>query len=171
MAKKGSNKKRTLVHEFIKIADLPQYIQQKFDSYRLSPHSIDFCLRMAAGEDSMTVVQELYELGDDRAQIKRKARELLGNPKLQDMINIFRQNLKHQAITDANGILMRLELLYSEAIFDNDRKLALDILKQMSSIISNLDGSVSVNDVVIKFELPNAIKIKPQEITDAEVTE
>jgi len=162
MARKGSNKQPTKVHEFITIERLPQYIKEKFDSYRLSPHSIDFCMRLAAGEDAMTVVSELYELGDDRAQIKRKARELLGNPKLQDMITVFRENLKHKAIVDANAILMRLELMYSEAIYDDEKRLALDVLKEMSKIVTSLDGTISVTDVTIKFELPNAIKAKPQ---------
>ena len=171
MATKGSNKKPTKVHEFITIERLPQYIKEKFDSYRLSPHSIDFCMRLAAGEDAMTVVSELYELGDDRAQIKRKARELLGNPKLQDMITVFRENLKHKAIVDANAILMRLELMYSEAIYDDEKRLALDVLKEMSKIVTSLDGTISVTDVTIKFELPNAIKAKPQDIQDTEIIE
>ena len=171
MAKKASNKQPTKVHEFITIERLPQYIQEKFDSYRLSPHSIDFCMRMAAGEDAMTVVSELYSLGNNRAEIKRKARELLGNPKLQDMITVFRDNLKHKAIVDANAILMRLELMYSECIYDNDKRLALDILKEMSKIITNLDGSVSVSDITIQFTLPNAIKAKPQDIQDTEIIE
>ncbi len=171
MARKGSNKQPTKVHEFITIERLPQYIKEKFDSYRLSPHSIDFCMRLAAGEDAMTVVSELYSLGDNRAEIKRKARELLGNPKLQDMITVFRENLKHKAIVDANAILMRLELMYSECIYDNDKRLALDILKEMSKIITNLDGSVSVSDVVIRFELPNAIKAKAEDIQDTEIIE
>jgi hypothetical protein len=169
MAIKGSNKKKTKVHEFITLERLPQYIQEKFDSYRLSPHSIDFCMRLAAGQDAMTVVQELYELGDDRAQIKRKARELLGNPKLQDMITVFRENLKHKAIVDANAILMRLELMYSEAIYDDEKRLALDVLKEMSKIVTSLDGTISVSDVVIRFELPNTIKAKEIDITDAEI--
>jgi len=171
MARKGSNKQPTKVHEFITIERLPQYIKEKFDSYRLSPHSIDFCMRLAAGEDAMTVVSELYELGDDRAQIKRKARELLGNPKLQDMITVFRENLKHKAIVDANAILMRLELMYSEAIYDDEKRLALDVLKEMSKIVTSLDGTISVTDVTIKFELPNAIKAKPQDIQDTEIIE
>lgn len=171
MARKGSNKQPTKVHEFITIERLPQYIQEKFNSYRLSPHSIDFCMRLAAGEDAMTVVNELYELGDDRAQIKRKARELLGNPKLQDMITVFRENLKHKAIVDANAILMRLELMYSEAIYDDEKRLALDVLKEMSKIVTSLDGTISVTDVTIKFELPNAIKAKPQDIQDTEIIE
>jgi hypothetical protein len=171
MARKGSNKQPTKTHEFITIDRLPEYIKQKFDSYRLSPHSIDFCMRLAAGDDAMTVVQELYELGDDRAQIKRKAKELLANPKLQDMITVFRENLKHKAIVDANAILMRLELMYTESIFDNDKRLALDVLKEMGKIITNLDGSISVNDVVIRFELPNAVKAKPQDIQDVETIE
>jgi hypothetical protein len=171
MARKGSNKQATKVHEFITIERLPQYIKEKFDSYRLSPHSIDFCMRLAAGEDAMTVVSELYELGDDRAQIKRKARELLGNPKLQDMITVFRENLKHKAIVDANAILMRLELMYSEAIYDDEKRLALDVLKEMSKIVTTLDGTISVSDVTIKFELPNVIKAKPQDIQDTEIIE
>jgi hypothetical protein len=169
MARKGSDKQPTKVHEFITLDRLPQYIQEKFDSYRLSPHSIDFCMRMAAGQDAMTVVSELYSLGDDRAQIKRKARELLGNPKLQDMITVFRDNLKHKAIVDANAILMRLELMYSEAIYDDEKRLALDVLKEMSKIVTSLDGTISVSDVVIRFELPNTIKAKEIDITDAEI--
>lgn len=171
MAKKNSDKKPTKVHEFVTLDRLPQYMREKFDSYRLSPHSIDFCMRLAAGEDAMTVVKELYELGDDRAQIKRKARELLGNPKLQDMITVFRENLKHKAIVDANAILMRLELLYTESIYDDDKRMALDVLKEMSKLISNLDGTISVSDVTIQFSLPNAIKAKPQDIQDTEIIE
>jgi hypothetical protein len=167
---KTKDSKPTLVHEFIKVDDLPEYLKEKFDAYRLSPHSVDFCMRMAAGEDAMTVVKEIYDLKDDRAQIKRKARELLGNPKLQDMITIFRENLKHKAIVDANMLLSRLELMYSEAIFDEDKRLALDIIKEMSKIVTNLDGSISVSDITIKFEVPNIIKIKqPEEITEAKV--
>lgn len=166
---KTSDSKPTKVHEFVKIDDLPEYLKQKFDSYRLSPQSLDFCMRMAAGEDAMTVVKDLYELGDDRAQIKRKARELLGNPKLQDMITIFRENLKHKAIVDSNMLLARLELMYSEAVYDDDKRLALDVIKEMGKIVNNLNGTISVSDITIKFEVPNVIKIKqPEEIIEAE---
>jgi len=165
---KTKDSKPTITSEFIKIDDLPEYVKNKFDAYRLSPHSVDFCMRMAGGEDAMTVVKDLYDLKDDRAQIKRKARELLGNPKLQDMITIFRENLKHKAIVDANMLLSRLELMYSEAIFDGENRLALDIIKEMSKIVSNLDGSISISDITIKFEVPNVIKIKEQDIQEAE---
>jgi hypothetical protein len=158
----------TITSEFIKIDDLPEYVKKKFDAYRLSPHSVDFCLRMAAGEDAMTVVKDLYDLKDDRVQIKRKARELLSNPKLQDMITIFRENMKHKAIVDANMLLSRLELMYSEAIFDGENRLALDIIKEMSKIVSNLNGSINISDITIKFEVPNVIKIKDQDIQEAE---
>jgi hypothetical protein len=79
--------------------------------------------------------------------------------------------MKHKAIVDANAILMRLEILYSESIFDGDKATALKCLKQMSDIITNLDGSVSVSDITIKFELPNLVKAKPQDIEDAKIEE
>jgi hypothetical protein len=41
----------------------------------------------------------------------------------------------------------------------------------MSKIVTSLDGSISVTDVTIKFELPNAIKAKPQDIQDTEIIE
>ena len=161
----------TRLREYVRIDDLPQFIKDKYDGYRLSEQSVDWCLRVAAGQDAMSVTQEVYNLGDNRAEIKRTAREMLSNPKMQDMVNVLRDNLKHQAIVNANGILMRLELMYSEAIFDDDKRLALDILKEMSKIITNLDGAVSVGDVTISFTLPNAINAKPADIQDAEITE
>ena len=85
------------------------------------------------------------------------------------MITVFRENLKHKAIVDANAILMRLELMYSEAIYDDEKRLALDVLKEMSKIVTSLDGTISVSDVVIRFELPNTIKAKEIDITDAEI--
>ena len=85
------------------------------------------------------------------------------------MINVVRQEFKHQAIVDANAVLMRLELLYSECIYDNDRNNALKCLKQMSDIVTNLQGSISVNDVTIKFELPNSIKAKQIDIEDTKI--
>lgn len=170
--KNGSTKKPTKTAEFVKLDDLPKYLKEKFDSYKLSPQSLDFCLRMAAGEDAMTIVSELYSYDGDRAQIKRQAKKLLGNPKLQDMITIFRQNLKHKAIVDANTLLSRLEIMYSECMFDDDKVMALEIIKQMSRIIKDNSGSITVTDLKIKFELPNSIKIKNKDdIQDAEVIE
>lgn len=167
----GSTKKPTLTQDFVKIDDLPKFLKEKFDSYRLSPQSLDFCLRMAAGEDAMSIVAELYSL-EDRAEIKRQAKKLLGNPKMQDMITIFRQNLKHKAIVDANTLLARLEIMYSEAAFDGNDMLQLEIIKQMARIIKDNSGSVTVTDVKIKFELPNSIKIKNKEqIEDANIVE
>ena len=160
--------KPTRVREVVKLDDLPKLIKDKYNGYKLSMQTVEFVMKLAAGQDAMSATQEIYTLGDNRAEVKRKSRELLANPKIQDMVNVVREEFKHQAIVDANAVLMRLELLYSECVYDNDRANALKCLKQMSDIITNLDGSVNINDVFIKFELPNTIKAKPKDIDNAE---
>jgi hypothetical protein len=171
MAKKNSDKKPTVVADFIKLEDLPQVLKTKFDAYRLSEHSIDFSMRVAGGEDPMTVVNELYSLGDDKAQIKRTTKKLLGNPKIQQMVKTIRDNLKHESYIDATLILRRLDMLYSEAIFDDDRFMALNVLKEMGKIVKDNSGSVTVTDVTINFTLPNKLNIKDKEIDNADVVE
>ena len=174
MAKKraeGSLKKPTKTSEFVKIDDLSTYVKSRWDAYRISPNAIDWCLRLAAGQDAMSATAELYSL-NDRYEIKHKSQELLRNPKHQDMINIFRQNMKHQAITDANTLLIRLETLYAEAIYDDNKKLALEIIKQMKDIVMGLNGNMTVNDITIKFEVPNIlpkdtiIDIEPEQVNE-----
>jgi hypothetical protein len=157
------------VLDFIKLDDLPKLIKEKYNGYKLSTQTVEFVMKLAAGQDAMSATQEIYNLGDNRAEVKRRSREMLSNPKIQDMINVVRQEFKHQAIVDANAVLMRLELLYSECIYDNDRNNALKCLKQMSDIVTNLQGSISVNDVTIKFELPNSIKAKQIDIEDTKI--
>jgi hypothetical protein len=62
-------------------------------------------------------------------------------------------------------------MLYGECIEDNDRANALKVLKQMADIVTKMDGTVSVGDVIIKFELPNPIQAKTIEIEATEVEE
>jgi hypothetical protein len=66
---------------------------------------------------------------------------------------------------------MRLELLYGECIEDNDRTNALKVLKQMAEIVTKLDGTTSVGDVVIRFELPNPIGAKKIDVEATDVEE
>jgi hypothetical protein len=96
---------------------------------------------------------------------------MLLNPKIVETINIIRDNIKHQTIVDTNSILMRLELMYGDCIEDNDRANALKVLKQMADIVGKMDGTVSVGDVVIRFELPNPIGAKTIEIEATEIEE
>jgi hypothetical protein len=167
----GSTKKPTVVADFIKLEDLPQVLKQKFDAYRLSEHSIDFAMRVAGGENPMNVVAELYSLGEDKVQIKRQTKKLLSNPKIQQMITTIRDNLKHSTYIDATLILRRLDMLYSEAIFDDDKFMALNVLKEMGRIVKDNSGTVTVTDVKITFELPNKINFKNKDIDDAQVIE
>lgn len=176
MAKKkseGSKKKATVVKEFIKLEDLPQVLKEKFDAYKLSPHSIDFAMRVAGGESPMDVVKELYSYGDDRAQIKRQTKNLLGNPKIQQMIKTLRDNLKHDTYIDSTLILRRMDMLYTEAIYDDNHMQALQVLKEMAKVVKDNSGSITVTDVTIKFELKNTLNVKPKQIEadDAEVIE
>jgi hypothetical protein len=169
----GSTKKQTVVKDFIKLQDLPEVLKTKFDAYRLSEHSIDFAMKVAGGESPMAVVEELYSYNGDRAQIKRQTSKLLGNPKIQQMIKTIRDNLKHETYIDATLILRRLDMLYTEAIYDDNRIEALQVLKEMGKIIKDNSGTTTVTDVTIKFELKNSLNIKPKEIEadDAEVIE
>jgi hypothetical protein len=161
----------TKVRQYVKLDDLPDLIREKYNGFKLSQQVVDWAIRVAAGEDAMSVTREVYTLGDNKAEIKRTSNELLRNPKVVEMVNVLRDNFKHQAIVNTNGILSRLEMLYSEAIYDGDKRLALDVLKQMSNIITNLDGSVSVSDITIQFTLPNTINAKTIDITEAEINE
>jgi hypothetical protein len=168
----GSNKKPTVVADFIKLEDLPQVLKTKFDAYRLSEHSIDFAMRVAGGENPMTVVKELYSIPEEnRALIKQKTTALLGNPKIQQMVKTIRDNLKHETYIDATLIMRRLDMLYSEAIFDDDKFMALQVLKEMAKVVKDNSGSVTVTDITIKFELPNKINIKNKDIDEANVIE
>ena len=176
MAKKrseGSTKKPTVVKDFIKLEDLPEVLKTKFDAYRLSEHSIDFAMKVAGGESPMAVVEELYSYNGDRAQIKRQTAKLLGNPKIQQMIKTIRDNLKHETYIDSTLILRRMDGLYSEAIYDENPVLALQVLKEMAKVVKDNSGSVTVTDVTIKFELKNSLNIKPKEIEadDADIIE
>lgn len=174
MAKKlsdGSNKKPTVVKEFIKLEDLPQVLKEKFDAYKLSPHSIDFAMRVAGGESPMDVVRDIYSYGDDRAQIKRQTKNLLGNPKIQQMVKTFRDNLKHETYIDSTLLLRRMDMLYAEAIYDDNHIQALQVLKEMAKVVKDNSGTVTVTDVTIKFELKNSLNIKNKKEIDAEDAE
>ena len=163
--------KETRLRQYVKLEDLGEYIKQKYDGYRLTEQTIQFCMAVAAGENSIAAVKDIYTLHDNSAEARRHAKEMLLNPKIVETINIIRDNIKHQTIVDTNSILMRLELLYGECIEDNDRANALKVLKQMADIVTKMDGTVSVGDVVIKFELPNPIQAKTIEIEATEIEE
>lgn len=168
----GSKKKPTVVADFIKLEDLPQVLKTKFDAYRLSEHSIDFAMRVAGGESPMQVVKELYNIQDDnRALIKQKTTALLGNPKIQQMVKTIRDNLKHETYIDSTLILRRMDMLYTEAIYDENHIQALQVLKEMAKVVKDNSGTVTITDVTIKFELPNKINIKNKDIDDANVIE
>lgn len=168
----GSNKKPTVVKDFIKLEDLPEVLKTKFDAYRLSEHSIDFSMRVAGGENPMTVVRELYSIPEDnRALIKQRTNALLGNPKIQQMIKTVRDNLKHETYIDSTLILRRMDMLYSEAIYDDNHVQALQVLKEMAKVVKDNSGTVTVTDVTIKFELPNKINIKNNDIDEANIIE
>jgi hypothetical protein len=128
-------------------------------------------MAVAAGENSISAVKDIYTLHDNSAEARRHAKEMLLNPKIVETINIIRDNIKHQTIVDTNSILMRLELMYGDCIEDNDRANALKVLKQMADIVGKMDGTVSVGDVVIRFELPNPIGAKTIEIEATEIEE
>jgi hypothetical protein len=128
-------------------------------------------MKVAAGENSITAVKDVYDLHENNAEAKRHAKEMLLNPKVVDTINIIRDNIKHQTIVDTNSILMRLEMLYGECINDGDRNNALRVLKQMAEIVTKMDGTTSIGDVTISFTLPNAIQAKPIDIQEAEISE
>lgn len=161
--------KPTKLRQYVKLEDLGQYIKEKYDGYRLTEQTIQFCMAVAAGENSISAVKDIYTLHENNAEAKRQAKEMLLNPKVVETINIIRENIKHQTIVDTNSILMRLELLYGECIQDNDRANALKVLKQMADIVTKMDGSVSVGDVKIQFTLPNPIQAKTIDITEAEI--
>jgi len=167
----GSKKKPTVVKDFIKLEDLPKVLKEKFDAYKLSPHSIDFCMRVAGGESPMDVVDDLYSYDGDRAQIKRQTKQLLGNPKMQQMIKTIRDNLKHETYIDSTLILRRMDMLYSEAIYDENPLMALNVLKEMAKVVKDNSGTVTVTDISIKFELPNRINVKKDDIDEANVIE
>lgn len=162
--KDGSTKKPTLTKTFIKLDDLPTYLRERFDAYKLSPQSLEWALKVAAGENPMTATSEIYSLEDDRAQIKRKTNDNLGNPKMQQIVRVLRDNLKHETYIDANLILRRFDMLYSEALYDNNPVIAIQVLKEMAKIIKDNSGSITVTDVSIKFELKNSLNFKKKEI-------
>ena len=161
----------TKLRNYVKLEDLGAYIKEKYDGYRLTEQTIQFCMSVAAGENSITAVKDIYTLHENNAEARRQAKEMLLNPKVVETINIIRDNIKHQTIVDTNSILMRLEMLYGECIEDNDRGNALKVLKQMADIVTKMDGTVSVGDVVIKFELPNPIQAKTIDIEATEIEE
>lgn len=163
--------KETRLRQYVKLEDLGEYIKQKYSGYRLTEQTIQFCMSVAAGENSISAVKDIYTLHDNSAEARRHAKEMLLNPKIVETINIIRDNIKHNTIVNTNSILMRLELLYGECIEDNDRGNALKVLKQMADIVTKMDGVTSVGDVTISFTLPNAINAKPIDIQEAEISE
>ena len=161
----------TRIYSVVKIEDIPQYLKEKYDGYRVSEQTLEFCMKVASGEDAISAVMNVYNLKENKLETRRTAKELMGKPKVVDMINIIRENYKSQAIIDTNGILMRLEMIYADCIQDNDRNNALRVLKQMTEVIKGMDGSVSINDVKIVFELPNAVKAKQIDIEATDIEE
>jgi hypothetical protein len=163
--------KETRLRQYVKLDDLGEYIKAKYDGYRLTEQTIAFCMKVAAGENSIAAVKDIYDLHENNAEAKRHAKEMLYNPKIVETINIIRDNIKHQTIVDTNSILMRLEILYGECVEENDRGNALKVLKQMAEIVTKLDGTTSVGDITISFTLPNTIQAKPIDIQEAEISE
>lgn len=163
--------KETRLRQFVKLDELGDYIKEKYSAHRLTEQIIEFAMKVAAGENAISAVKDVYTLHENNAEARRKAKEMLLNPKIIDTINVIRDNIKHHTIVDTNSILMRLEMMYGECIEDGDRANALKVLKQMADIVSNMDGSVSVGDVFIKFELPNVIKAKKIDIEPTDIEE
>jgi hypothetical protein len=161
--------KPSKLRQYVKLEDLGGYLKEKYNGYRMTEQTIAFCMKVAAGESAIAAVKDVYDLHDNNSEARRHTKELLYNPKIIETINIIRDNIKHQTIIDTNSILMRLEILYSECINDNDRANALKVLKQMADIITKLDGNVSVGDVNITFQLPNVNNVKKIDIEASDV--
>jgi len=159
----------TKIRNYVKLEDLGAYIKEKYDGYRITEQTIEFAMKVAAGEDAISAVRDVYTLHENPAEARRQAKDLMLKPKVVETINIIRENIKHQTIVDTNSILMRLEMMYGECIQENDRANALKVLKQMADIVAKMDGTMSIGDVTIKFELPNPIKANTIDISEAEV--
>ena len=61
--------------------------------------------------------------------------------------------------------------MYSDCIIDGDRNNALKVLKQMSDIVTKMDGQIEVGEININFTLPNAVKAKRIDIEEANIEE
>ena len=156
----------------ISLEELPAYLEEKYNNYKLSEQTLEFAMKVASGEDAINAAMDVYNLGSDNIrEARRTAKELMHKPKVMDMINIIRQNYKHQAIVDTNSILTRLEMMYSDCIIDGDRNNALKVLKTMSDIVTKMDGQIEVGDINITFQLPNAVKAKQIEIEATDIEE
>jgi hypothetical protein len=156
----------------ISLDELPAYLEEKYSNYKLSEQTVEFAMKVAAGEDAISAAMDVYNLDQDNVrEARRTAKELMQKPKVVDMINIIRQNYKHQAIVDTNSILTRLEMMYSDCIIDGDRNNALKVLKQMSDIVTKMDGQIEVGEININFTLPNAVKAKRIDIEEANIEE
>lgn len=156
----------------ISLDELPAYLEEKYSNYKLSEQTVEFAMKVAAGEDAISAAMDVYNLEQDNVrEARRTAKELMQKPKVVDMINIIRQNYKHQAIVDTNSILTRLEMMYSDCIIDGDRNNALKVLKQMSDIVTKMDGQIEVGEININFTLPNAVKAKRIDIEEANIEE
>jgi hypothetical protein len=166
----GSTKKITPVKDFVTLDQLPEVLKTKFNSYRLSEHSIDWAMRVAAGESPMDVTADLYSI-DEKALIKQKTKQLLSNPKIQQLVKTLRDHLKHETYINYELILRRMEMLYTEATYDNNDIMALNVLKEMAKIIKDNSGNITVTDVTIKFEMPNKLKVNNSNIEDANIVE
>lgn len=175
MAKKlseGSSKKKTVVKEFIKLEDLPQVIKEKFDAYRISPQMLDYCMRVAVGESPLSVIKDLYNY--ETPEAKRQLNKMVCNPKIQTMIKSIQDNLKMETYLNSLVILNRMEILYQNAVEEEDNFMALNVLKEMGKIIKDNSGTTTVTDLTIQFSLPNSINVKQkqiEDITDSEIVE
>jgi hypothetical protein len=163
--------KPSKLRQYVKMDDIGTYLKEKYNGYRMTEQTLQFCMKVAAGESAIAAVKDVYDLHDNNSEARRHTKELLYNPKIVETINIIRDNIKHQTIVDTNSILMRLEMLYGECINDNDRANALKVLKQMADIITKLDGNVSVGDVNIVFQLPNVNNVKKIDIEASDIEE
>jgi hypothetical protein len=169
MSKYKPHNKPSRVRNYIKLDDVGAYLKEKYNGYRMTEQTLQFCMKVAAGESAIAAVKDIYDLHENNSEAKRHTKELLYNPKIVETINIIRDNIKHNTIVDTNSILMRLEILYGECIDDGDRANALKVLKQMADIITKLDGNVSVGEVNINFTLPNVNKVKQIDIEATDV--
>ena len=165
------HKKPSKLRNYVKLDDIGKYLKEKYDAYRMTEQTLEFCMKVAAGESAIAAVKDIYTLQENNAEAKRHTKELLYNPKIIETINIIRDNIKHQTIVDTNSILMRLEIIYGECINDNDRANALKVLKQMADIVGKLDGEISVGDVNITFQLPNVNQVKKIDIQATDIEE
>jgi len=139
---------------FNMVKDVDGYVEERLNGGKITNLEVDFAIAIFQGMDAVSAVEQIYNF-TNKNEVKRHAKKLLNSKKIKELLIDIRNKYTSNFVLGQNEIVARLEILYSEAIEAGNMKMQLEVLKEMSNVLSiGKTAGVNINMDEVKFELP-----------------